>query len=276
MNNSRQELKNAKRIVIKIGTSSLLHENGLLNLRTIDQLAFVLSTLMNEGKEIVLVSSGAIGAGLQKLNLTKRPTSIPEQQAIAAIGQIVLMNTYSSRFSSYGQDIAQVLLTRDVVEYPTSRLNVVNAMEELLQRGIIPIINENDTVSVDELEHETKFGDNDKLSAIVSILVEADLLIMLSDIDGFYSANPKLDDSAVLISEVNEITQSIENLAGEAGSRFGTGGMHSKLECAKQLFEHNQAMVLTRGKHPKTIFDILKGQAVGTLFIQAEGGNENE
>lgn len=270
MKTSRESLKNAKRIVVKVGTSSLLHENGLLNLRTIDQLAFVLTSLVNESKEIILVSSGAIGTGLQKLHINERPESIPEQQAIAAVGQVALMNTYTERFFAYGQSIAQLLLTRDVIEYPTSRKNVVNTIEELLKRQIIPVVNENDTVAIDELYHETTFGDNDALSSIVAVLVKADLLIMLSDIEGFYTANPKNDPNAVLIPEVNQITEEIEHLAGGSGSKFGTGGMRSKLDCAKRLFKYDQQMILARGKHPRMIFDILKGKEVGTLFTKKD------
>jgi len=183
----RKEIIEAKRIIIKVGTSTLIYPNGNINLGAIDQLAFVLSDLRNQGKEIVLVSSGAVGVGMHKMNLAKRPNTIPAQQAIAAIGQAELMNIYNQRFSAYGQQTAQILVTRDVIDYPESRKNVVNTLEQLLAMGTIPIVNENDTVAVDELDHSTKFGDNDQLSAIVTKLIAADLLIILSDIDGFYS-----------------------------------------------------------------------------------------
>lgn len=186
----RKDLNTAKRIVIKVGTSTLIYPNGNINLRAIDQLAFVLTDLRNQGKEMILVSSGAIGVGLNKLSMDKRPSTIPEQQAVAAIGQAELINIYNQRFLTYSQQIGQLLLTRDVIEYPESRKNVTNTINQLLRMGIIPVINENDTVAVDELDHLTKFGDNDQLSAIVAQLVEADLLIMLSDIDGFFSDNP--------------------------------------------------------------------------------------
>ncbi|EEI56097.1 amino acid kinase family, partial [Enterococcus faecalis EnGen0297] len=176
----RNKLQQAKRIVIKVGTSSLIYPNGNINLKAIDQLAFTLSDLSNQGKEIILVSSGAIGVGLNKLNLSVRPTTIPEQQAVAAVGQAELMNIYNQRFSTYSQQMAQVLLTRDVIEYPESRNNVTNTFEQLLKMNIIPIVNENDTVAIEELDHLTKFGDNDQLSAIVCQIVQADLLVMLS------------------------------------------------------------------------------------------------
>lgn len=266
----RQSLQSVKRIVIKVGTSSLIHPNGMINLAAIDELAFVLTDLRNKGKEIILVSSGAVGVGMHQLNLTKRPTSIPEQQAVAAVGQAALMNIYNHRFISYSQQTAQILLTRDVIEFPTSRQNVINTLEQLLKMGIIPIINENDTVAVDELDHLTKFGDNDQLSAIVSQLTNAEVLIMLSDIDGFYSDNPASNPEAMLYSQVTEITPEIMKKAGGSGSIFGTGGMNSKLKAAQRIFDIESAMVLANGKQPKIIFDILKGEEIGTLFKKEE------
>jgi glutamate 5-kinase len=262
----RTILKKAKRIVIKVGTSSLIYPNGKINLGAIDQLAFTLSDLQNQDKELILVSSGAIGVGLHKLHLTERPTKIPEQQAVAAVGQAELMNIYSQRFLTYSQQIAQILLTRDVIDYPESRKNVANTMEQLLQMGIIPVVNENDTVAVEELDHLTTFGDNDQLSAIVCQLVQADALIMLSDIDGFYSANPTIDETATMFSTIREINEDLLQLAGGKGSRFGTGGMYSKLQAAKRILSNQQAMVLANGKQPKIIFDILAGKDIGTLF----------
>ena len=216
----RKNIKHAQRIIIKIGTSTLIHTDGTMNLRVIDQLAFVLSTLQNEGKEIILVSSGAIGVGLNKLNLKNRPSDISQQQAIAAVGQAELMNIYSHRFITYGQQIAQVLLTRDVIDFPKSRQNTIKTLKQLLQMNIIPIINENDSISVDELDHLTKFGDNDQLSSIVLELINADLLIMLSDIDGFYSANPNSNKNATLFSEIHTIDDSLFDLSFEIGNRF--------------------------------------------------------
>ena len=262
----RQSLKNTQRLVIKVGTSSLIHSNGTINLSAIDELSFVLTDLKNKGKEVILVSSGAIGVGMHQLNLTKRPTSIPEQQAVAAVGQAALMNIYAQRFMSYSQQTAQILLTRDVIEYPESRKNVINTLEQLIDMGIIPIINENDTVAIDELEHSTKFGDNDQLSAIVAQLTKAELLIMLSDIDGFYSENPTNNPEALLYNHIQEITEETMAQATGPGSAFGTGGMSSKLKAAQRVFEIDSSMVLANGKQPKIIFDILNGAEIGTFF----------
>lgn len=264
----REKLKNSKRIVIKIGTSSLIYPNGNINLSSIDALAFVLADLSNQGKEILLVTSGAIGVGMNQLQLKTRPRTIPEQQAVASLGQATLMNIYSQRLASYGKLAGQVLLTRDVIEYPESRKNVTNTLEQLLQMKIIPIINENDTVSVDELDHLTKFGDNDQLSAIVAQLTHADLLVMLSDIDGFYSDNPNTNPEATLHHHISEITPEITQQAGGKGSQFGTGGMASKLKAAKRILDHDLAMVLANGKQPKIIFDIIEGAPIGTLFMK--------
>ena len=194
----RDFLRSVNRIVVKIGTSSLIHPNGKINFAGIDQLAFVLTDLRNQGKEIILVSSGAIGVGMDKLGIPERPQEIPVQQAVAAVGQSELMHIYNQRFLVYSQQTAQVLLTRDVVDFPESRKNVINTLEQLISMGIVPIINENDTVAVDEMDHTRKFGDNDELSAIVAQLMEADVLIMLSDIDGFYSDNPATNKQAIL------------------------------------------------------------------------------
>lgn len=262
----RATLQEAKRIVIKIGTSSLMYPNGNINLAGIDELAFVLSDLRNQGKEVILVSSGAIGVGMNKLHLEQRPTSIPAQQAVAAVGQAALMDIYNQRFLTYSQQTAQLLLTRDIVEFPTSRQNVINTLEQLVQMSIIPIINENDTVAVEELDHQTKFGDNDQLSAIVAELIQADLLIMLSDIDGFYSDNPLTNPEATLYSHIDAITADLMEQATGKGSRYGTGGMTSKLKAAKRVLASKSAMMLANGQHAKIIFDILNGKEIGTLF----------
>ncbi|MEO1780611.1 glutamate 5-kinase [Enterococcus diestrammenae] len=262
----RGSLATAKRIVIKIGTSSLIYPNGNINLSGIDQLAFVLTDLANQGKEIILVSSGAIGVGMYNLGLAQRPISIPEQQAVAAVGQTELMTIYTQRFMTYSQKTAQVLLTRDIVEFPESRKNVINTLNQLLAMHIIPIINENDTVAVEELDHQTKFGDNDQLSAIVTQLTNADLLIMLSDIDGFYSDNPTVNHEAVLYQTVHEITGELMAKAGGKGSQFGTGGMVSKLKAAQRILAADSKMVLANGEKPQVIFAILAGDAIGTLF----------
>lgn len=266
----RKNLKKSKRIIIKVGTSSLIHENGNINLKVIDELAFTLSALQNQGKEIILVSSGAIGVGLHKLGLQKRPNDIVKQQAIAAIGQAELINIYKQRFATYLQPIAQILLTRDVIDFPKSKINAQNSINELLKMKIIPIINENDAVSIDELGHETKFGDNDELSSIIAILLNADLLIMLSDINGFYSANPNTNLDAKLFSYINEVNDELYELAKEKGSKFGSGGMISKLNAAKRVLQNNSAMLLTNGQNPKIIFDILQAKELGTLFINKD------
>ncbi|WP_057895425.1 glutamate 5-kinase [Liquorilactobacillus oeni] len=258
---------NAKRIVIKVGTSTLTHSNGKLNLQAIDQLCYTLSGLVNEGKEVVLVSSGAIGVGLGILGLQSRPVAIPEQQAVASVGQTQLMTVYQQRFSVYGQKIGQILLTHDVVDYPISRQNALNTFENLLQLNVIPIVNENDAIAVDELDHHTKFGDNDQLSAIVAKAIGADLLIMLSDIDGFYDKNPRKFDDASLIDRVTEIDDATFKLAGGRGTKFGTGGMITKLKAAEIMLETKKAMVLANGENPSIIFKLLDGTNLGTLFM---------
>ncbi|MFT8726891.1 MAG: glutamate 5-kinase [Liquorilactobacillus ghanensis] len=256
----------ATRIVIKIGTSTLIHQNGKLNLLAIDQLCYTLSGLVNEGKQVILVSSGAIGAGLGQLGMTQRPAAIPEQQAIAAIGQTELMTVYQQRFSMYGQKIGQILLTHDVVDFPTSRQNVLNTFESLLTAGVIPIVNENDTVAVDELDHHTRFGDNDQLSALVATAVKADLLVMLSDIAGFYDKNPRKFKDAVLIKRVKQVDDQLFSHAGGSGTKLGTGGMTTKLKAAQMMLQAGGAMILASGKNPSIIFKLVAGEEMGTLF----------
>ena len=258
---TRKNILSVKRIVVKIGTSSLILPNGKINLSNIDELAFVLSDLNNKGYEVILVTSGAIGVGLNVLGIDKRPKGIADQQALASIGQVELMSLYS-------QKVSQLLLTRDVTDFPTSRENAENALNALLGLGIIPIINENDAIAVDEMDHQTKFGDNDKLGAIVSKLVNADLLIMLSDIDGLFDKNPTIYDDAKIFNEIHEITDELRQMAGGAGSRFGTGGMTSKLAAAQILFENGQEMVLTNGERIREIKEIIEGREIGTYFHQ--------
>lgn len=255
----------ADRVVIKVGTSTLVYPNGTINLRAIDQLAFAISAMRHRGREVILVSSGAIGVGLNYMGLSARPKAIPEQQAIAAIGQSELISIYKERFATYEQKIGQVLLTRDIFVYPESHQNVLNTLEALLAQNVVPIINENDTVAVDELDHETKFGDNDQLSAIVATNVSADLLIMLSDIDGFYDGNPT-DQQAHLLTRVATVTDHTYALAGGSGSRFGTGGMVTKLKAAERMLAANGQMILANGEDPAILFQILAGDPVGTLF----------
>jgi glutamate 5-kinase len=213
-----------------------------------------------------LVTSGAIGVGLHVLGLNKRPLDIAQQQALASIGQVELMSLYNHIFSHYQQKVSQLLLTNDVIEYPESRQNARKALEAILSLGIIPVINENDAVSVDEMDHKTKFGDNDRLGAIVTNLADADLLIMLSDIDGLFDKNPTIFEDARLIEKVSEITESLMAMAGGVGSRFGTGGMTSKLEAAKLIFEKDKQMVLTNSARIRDIRDIVEGKKRGTYF----------
>lgn len=264
--NIRKKLQNSKRIVIKIGTSSLMTTNGKVNYQQFDRLAYVLSTLNKAGKEIVLVSSGAMGVGMDKLNISKRPVSIPGQQAISAIGQCEMMNLYSRFFSHYNQTVGQILLTRDIIEFPESLKNVTNTFDALLEMAIIPVVNENDTVAVEELDHQTKFGDNDQLSAIVANIVGADMLIMLSDIDGFYDKNPTTNPDATLYHTISDVTADVMAKAGGEGSAFGTGGMITKLKAARYLLQHDREMVLAKAEDLTIIFDILEGYEIGTYF----------
>lgn len=271
MNWGRNIVKESKRIVVKVGTSTLTYDNGKINLKRIDKLAMVLADLRNQGKEVVLVSSGAIGVGCSKLNLVERPNTIREKQAVAAVGQCELMHIYSKFFGEYGNVVGQVLLTRDVVEDDHIRNNVINTFETLLEKGVIPIVNENDTVSIDEIENICNFGDNDNLSAIVAKLIKGDLLIILSDIDGFYDSDPRHNEDSKMIKEIYEVNKELEEFAGGAGSSQGTGGMKTKLAAAKVALDAGVNMILTNGKDPEILFDILEGQDLGTLFISKRG-----
>ncbi|MCL2060084.1 MAG: glutamate 5-kinase [Oscillospiraceae bacterium] len=265
---ARDEIRNKRRVVVKVGTSTLTHENGRANLRRIDHLCRVLSGVHNAGKDVVLVTSGAIGVGMGRLKIGSRPSATAERQAIAAVGQCELMQIYSKIFAEYGHIIGQILLTRDVVMQEHSRANVVNTFETLLQMGIIPVVNENDSVTTEELEDRYKngFGDNDTLSAIVATLVRADLLIMLSDKDGFYTSNPDTDPGAKLIGLVTEITPDIERAAGGVGSSRGTGGGETKIEAAKVTMSGGIDMVMASGADPAVIYGILEGEEIGTYF----------
>ena len=263
--NYREQIKECSRIVVKVGTSTLTYDNGNINLTRIEKLTRVLSDLMNSGKEVVLVTSGAVGVGVNKLKLKEKPKSIKEKQAVAAVGQCELMHIYSKFFGEYSHVVGQVLLTRDVVEDDHIRENVVNTFETLLENGIIPIVNENDTVAIDEIENIVRFGDNDNLSAIVAQLVCADLL---SDIDGFYDSDPRKNPDSQLIKTVEEITPELEACAGGAGSSLGTGGMATKLTAAKRATSAGCNMVLANGDNPSILMDITSGKEIGTLFIK--------
>lgn len=273
MNGERAALEQAKRIVVKVGTSTLTYDNGKVNFTRIDKLARVLSDLLNQDKEVVLVTSGAIGVGVGKLKLKEKPETVQEKQAVAAVGQCELMHIYSKFFSEYGHTVGQILLTRDVIEEDHTRQNVINTFETLLKSGILPVVNENDSVSIDEIEYGEKrvFGDNDTLSAIVSVLVKADLLIILSDIDGFYDSDPRSNYNSQMLSVVRNITPEIEMYASGAGTRRGTGGMITKLTAAKLANAQGVDMVLTSGCEPGVIMDILAGNDIGTLFTTRQG-----
>ncbi|MGN7484024.1 glutamate 5-kinase [Priestia megaterium] len=270
--NHRQELQNSKRVVVKVGTSTLTYDNGDINLARIEKLARVLSDLMNAGKEVVLVTSGAVQVGVKKLKLKEKPTSIREKQAAASVGQCELMHIYSKFFGEYSHIVGQVLLTKDVIEDEHVRNNVVNTFEKLIEDKVIPIVNENDTVAIDEIENIVRFGDNDNLSAIVSVLIHADLLVILSDIDGFFDSDPTKNPNSKLIKVIDGITPELENFAGDSGTDVGTGGMVTKLTAAKTATSAGVSLILANGKEPSILRDIIEGQEIGTLFLkQAEG-----
>ena len=266
----REVLKFCERIVVKVGTSTLVYDNGKVNYGRIERLVRVLSDLMNQGKEIILVSSGAIGVGRNRLNLSVPPQTIREKQAVAAVGQSELMHIYSKFFGEYNYIVGQVLLTRDVIEDDHIRENVVNTFETLLEKRIIPIVNENDTVSIDEIENIVRFGDNDNLSAIVGELVCADLLVILSDIDGLYDADPRENPDSKLLEIVKDITADIEDYAGDSGTVFGTGGMITKIMAAKRVAQAGAYTVIANGQDPAVLFAILSGENIGTLFLPGQ------
>ena len=251
-----------KRIVVKVGTSSLTHENGKINIRQLEKLVRVISELVNTGNQIILVSSGAVGAGVGKLGLPEKPEEIRKKQALAAIGQASLVSMYDRFFSEYGYNAAQVLLTKYVFDNKQKYENTKNAFMTMLEYGVIPIVNENDVVSTEELE----FGDNDTLSAYVSVLVDADLLIIMSDIDGLYDSDPSENPDAEIIEIVEEINEEILSSAGGAGSRRGTGGMKTKLNAAEIVMKNGIDMIITNGKRIENLYDICDGKKVGTYF----------
>ena len=251
------------RIVIKVGTSTLAHATGRLNIQRMERLCKVLSDLKNAGYEIILVSSGAIGMGVGKLNLPGRPADMPGKQAAAAVGQCELMYFYDKLFTEYNHIVAQLLLTGEDIRSEQRSRNVRNTLSRLLELGALPIINENDTVATDEI---TSIGDNDTLAAIVTCCIKADLLVLLSDIDGLYTANPHTHPDARLIPLVKEITPEVMSLADGAGSALGTGGMSTKLRAARMVTSSGADMVIANGAHPELLYDIAEGRAVGTRF----------
>ena len=258
------------RIVVKVGTSTLAHSTGMLNIRQIEELCKVLSDLKNAGHQMILVSSGAIGMGVGKLGLPGRPSDMPTKQAAAAVGQCELMYTYDKLFSEYNHTVAQILLTGADIENEHRRTNFENTLHRLLELGVLPILNENDTVATEEIV----IGDNDTLSAVVATCAGADLLVLLSDIDGLYTADPHKHPDAELIPLVEEITPEILALAGGKGSELGTGGMATKLRAAVMATAAGVDMVITNGAHPAVLYDIAEGLPVGTRFAAGKGAGQ--
>ena len=251
------------RIVIKIGTSTLAHSTGRLNIRRVEELVKVMSDLKNCGHEVILVSSGAIGMGAGKLSLKSKPSDIPTKQAAAAVGQCELMYTYDKLFSEYNHTVAQILLTGSDFRHEDRHQNFTNTMMRLLELDVLPIINENDTVATDEIS----VGDNDTLSALVAESINADLLVLMSDIDGLYTADPHKNPEASLIPEIRELSAEVMALGGDAGSSLGTGGMRTKLHAAEICTENGTDMIITNGQNPRILYDIAEGKSVGTRFI---------
>ncbi len=262
----REGLKTAKRVVVKVGTSTITRPAGGSNLVRMEEIAREIAGLADEGREMVLVTSGAIAVGMNRMGLKTRPKDVSKRQALAAVGQGVLMHLYETMFASYGQTTGQVLLTKENSMRHNQYTNSRNALLSMLSMGVVPVVNENDAVSVDEL----KIGDNDTLSATVASLVDADALIILSDVDGLYTANPQEHTDAKLIPEVREITPEIEGLAGGAGTEGGTGGMVTKLAAAKIAMSAGVTMVIARGDTIGVMREVLAGQNVGTVFVAKE------
>ena len=268
MNNeaSREALKKAKRIVIKVGTSTITYANGKRNFSQIGRLAREISDLQNQGKEMILVTSGAVAVGVDRMGLPGKPKTIPGKQAAAAVGQGVLMHTYEKFFADYGQIVAQVLITKTEAIDRHRYTNTRNTFMELMRQRVIPIVNENDVVALDEL----KIGDNDNMSALVAGIVDADLVIILSDVDGLYTANPQTHPDAVIVPEVAEITPEIEASAGGVGSARGTGGMATKIQAAKAATSSGIHLVIASGTEKNAITRVLQGEELGTLFVSRE------
>ena len=263
---SREALKKAKRIVIKVGTSTITYANGKRNFSQIDRLAREISDLQNQGKEMILVTSGAVAVGVDRMGLPGKPKTIPGKQAAAAVGQGVLMHTYEKFFADYGQIVAQVLITKTEAIDRHRYTNTRNTFMELMRQRVIPIVNENDVVALDEL----KIGDNDNMSALVAGIVDADLVIILSDVDGLYTANPQTHPDAVIVPEVAEITPEIEASAGGIGSARGTGGMATKIQAAKAATSSGIHLVIASGTEKNAITRVLQGEELGTLFVSRE------
>lgn len=256
-----------KRVVVKLGSSTITHKAGRLNIRRVEKLVKILADIHNAGWDIVLVSSGAVALGMAKLGMAERPKDTPSKQACAAVGQCELMYMYEKQFSEYSLSVAQLLLTKYVL-LEDRRKNVENALERVLQLGVIPVVNENDTVAIDELELEV--GENDSLAATVAAIAKADMLIIMSDMDGFYDKDPHTYHDARLIPEVTEINDEIRSLAGGAGSKLGTGGMITKLNAAEIAMKNGVDMVLVNGRDPENLYKIYDGIRVGTKFVASK------
>ena len=256
------------RIVVKVGTSTLTNENGQSNLREMEKLSRTLADIQNLGNEVVLVSSGAIAVGANQLHLPEKPTEMRMKQAAAAVGQCENMFLYDKFFGYYNKTVAQILLNAEDIKQEEKKENLANTFEALLEQGIIPIVNENDSVSYTEIESEDRlFGDNDMLSAVVAVLCKADRLIILSDIDGFYDRDPRLYKDAKLISRIENIDESVYGLAGGAGSRRGTGGMRTKLQAADLATRSGIDTIVMNGQNTDGLYDLAEGRKVGTLFV---------
>lgn len=258
------DINEKKRIVIKVGTSTLTHKTGRLNIRRMERFVKTLADIQNSGHELILVSSGAIGLGMSKLGLPSRPTETPMKQACAAVGQCELMYIYDKLFGEYNLNVAQILLTKYILDTPRKN-NVENTFRKLLDHNVIPIVNENDTVAIDELELE--LGENDSLAAHVGVFCKADLLVILSDIDGLFDGDPRLNPDAKLIPVVSEINDDIRSLAGDAISGQGSGGMITKLNAAEIAMNAGFDMAILNGRNPEILYDLFDGKTVGTIFL---------
>ncbi len=265
-----RQLSKAKRIVVKVGTSTLAYPTGRMNIRRVEELCRVLSDLKNAGNEIILVSSGAIGMGVGKLSLKERPTDIPTKQAAAAVGQCELMYTYDRLFQKYNHTVAQILLTGSDFRHEDRYHNFQNTIQRLLELGVMPVINENDTIATEEI----KVGDNDTLSAMVAISIKADRLILLSDIEGLYTADPHKDQNAILIPRVEALTDDILALGGKEGSALGTGGMKTKLHAAQICMDAGCDMVIMNGTAPIQLYELFDGASIGTYFVGKADGKK--
>ena len=263
-----RNISEKQRIVIKLGTSTLAHKTGKLNIRRMTNLVRVISDLHNSGRDIIIVSSGAQGLGTGKLGLREKPKDIRMKQAVAAIGQCELMHIYDDMFEKYSVTVAQILLTKMIINTPSHCANFQNTVESLLDLGVIPIVNENDAIAIDELELE--IGENDSLSALVATLAGADLLLILSDIDALYDDDPRTNPDAKPVRVVERITPEIEDAAGGAGTAFGTGGMSTKINAAKIAAEAGIDMVIMNGRDPEKLYDLFEDKDIGTIFKAAK------